>query len=267
MSMLDRYRKPGGFVQLLALIETCSQTKQEKLLEVISQEDLRWSETVRAKMLSIDRIYAWDDHTLAEVFGTLQDLTVAVALHSAPVDFKKRITGFFSQGRVRKIDDLVGSMGPTPAEVAAIHMKIIESVRKMGSDGVLRFDAIDPKLVITDGIDADLATPPIPGHPAPLKVINRPTAAEPQTGNSRVLHSYSRLVEHVAAKAEPVVDASGKSSSTNPSNQTSVETAESRLMEIQTLKRRVAEMSKENAVLRHELSIVRAKLDQIKKIA
>jgi regulator of replication initiation timing len=38
-------------------------------------------------------------------------------------------------------------------------------------------------------------------------------------------------------------------------------------MEIQALKKRVAELSKENAVLRHELSLARNKLDQIKKIA
>ncbi|HVK61194.1 MAG TPA: hypothetical protein VM432_06570, partial [Bdellovibrionales bacterium] len=42
---------------------------------------------------------------------------------------------------------------------------------------------------------------------------------------------------------------------------------ETRIVEIQTLKKRVAELSKETAVLRHELSIARGKLDQIKKIA
>jgi hypothetical protein len=269
MSMLDRYRKPGGFVQLLALIETCHQSKQEKLLEVIAQEDRRWSETVRAKMLSIERIYAWSDETLAEVFGTLQDLTVAVALSVADPTFKARITGFFSHGRIRKIDELVSSKGPTPAEVSATHMKIVEAVRKMGSDGFLRFENIDPNLVINEDIDDYLSHPPLPGENAPLKkatshaqVSTHPQAQSQSPTRPRVLHSYSPLSEHVAAQVEPsgnVVVATTQVPSSEPN--------ESRLMEIQNLKKRVADLSKENATLRHELSMAKSKLDQIKKIA
>jgi hypothetical protein len=37
--------------------------------------------------------------------------------------------------------------------------------------------------------------------------------------------------------------------------------------ELAQLKKKMSELSKENAVLRHELSIARSKLDQIKKIA
>jgi hypothetical protein len=259
--MLDRYRKPGGFVQLLALIETCHQPKQEKLLEIIAQEDRRWSETVRSKMLSIDRIYSWDDQALAEIFGTLQDLTVAVALHAATPELKSRVTGFFTHGRIRKIEDLLGTKGPTAAEIAATHMKIVESVRKMESDGFIRFEKIDPSLVISDDIDDDLSHPPVPGETVPLKSVSGATKPA-GTASSRVLHSYSPLSEHLAAQNET----SGQSTPAYTPNQSS-DVNESRLMEIQTLKKRVAEMSKENAVLRHELSIARSKLDQIKKIA
>lgn len=278
MSMLDRYKKPGGFVQLLALIETCNQAKQEKLLEIISMEDLFWAETVRAKMLSIDRIYSWNDQALAEIFGILQDLTVAVALHSAPDELKKRITGFFAHGRIRKIDELLGSNGPSSAEIASTHMKIIESVRKMGTNGFLRFDSIDPLLVIDDTIDDQLARAAIPGQRVSLKAVSSPANAPSDAEsaftapalNPRTLHSYSTLSDHVAARAvvpgdvTMVAAAPGSPASATPG---SSQSSESKLMEIQTLKKRVAELSKENAVLRHELSIVRSKLDQIKKIA
>ncbi len=268
--MLDRYRKPGGFAQLLSLIETCHESKQEKLLEVIGQEDRRWSETVRAKMLSIERIYAWSDETLAEIFGTLQDLTVAVALSVAEPDFKARITSFFSHGRIRKIDELLSSKGPTPAEVSATHLKIVEAVRKMGNDGFLRFESIDPALVINEDIDDYLAHPPLPGENAPLKKFTAGSVKTPQPQSQsptrpRVLHSYSHLSEHVGTQ----VEASGNVmvTSTPASQAPSSEPSESRLVELQNLKKRVADLSKENATLRHELSMAKAKLDQIKKIA
>jgi hypothetical protein len=274
MSMLDRYRKPGGFIQLLALIETCHQAKQEKLLDVIAQEDRLWSETVRAKMLSIDRIYAWNDQTLAEIFGTLQDLTVAVALCAATPEFKTRITGFFSHGRIRKIEELMTSKGPTPAEIGATHLKIIEAVRKMGSDGFLRFDSIDPGLVISEDIEDDLAhAAALEGTPSLKKTATASQTAPPQAQSQsptrpRVLTSYSHLSDHMASQVEVnggVVVSAAPSASSSAAAHT--EQGESRLMEIQGLKKRVAELSKENATLRHELSMARSKLDQIKKIA
>ena len=75
MGMIDRYRKTGGFVQLVALVETCPPAKQEKFLEIIKGEDARWSEAVRTKLLSMEKIYSWSNEVLAEIFGTLQDLT------------------------------------------------------------------------------------------------------------------------------------------------------------------------------------------------
>jgi len=273
MSMLDRYRKPGGFVQLLALIETCHQPKQEKLLEIIAQEDARWSETVRSKMLSIDRIYSWNDETLAEIFGTLQDLTVAVALSVATPELKSRITGFFSHGRIRKIEDLLTSKGPTPAEIAATHMKIVESVRKMESDGFLRFEKVDPLLVVGDDIDDVLSHPPIAAETAPLKKLASVGVKTPQPGatSNRVLHAYSHMSEHMAAAQVDAMGGVSPSAQAQPAQHAPSSGGdhhhESRLMEIQTLKKRVADLSKENATLRHELSIAKSKLDQIKKIA
>jgi hypothetical protein len=125
---------------------------------------------------------------------------------------------------------------------------------------------IDPKLVIRDDIDTELSHAPIPGQAPQLKVVSRTTTApaDPQAASTRVLHSYSPLAEHVAARTDTDNESIVAS---NPSTSSSAQSAESCLMEIQTLKRRVAEMSKENAVLRHELSLVRSKLDQIKKIA
>lgn len=261
--MLDRYRKPGGFVQLLALIETCHQTKQEKLLEIIAQEDVRWSDTVRAKMLSIDRIYSWNNETLAEIFGTLQDLTVAVALSAAAPEFKTRVTGFFTNGRIRKIEDLLTSKGPTPAEVAATHMKIVETVRKMGSDGFLRFEKIDPMLVVGDDIDETLSHAPMAGDSS--KKATPSKTPQPGSTSNRLLHAYSHMSEHMAAAQ---VDAmGGVSPGVQQPAQHGGDSNESRLMELQTLKKRVADLSKENATLRHELSLAKSKLDQIKKIA
>lgn len=242
MGMIDRYRKTGGFVQLVALVETCPPAKQEKFLEIIKGEDPRWAEAVRSKLLSMDRIYSWSDETLAEIFGTLQDLTVAVALHAAEENLRNRINAFFSHGRRRKVEDAFSTHMPSQQEIAATHMKIIESVRKMEQDGSIRFENFDPALVIEDEIEAQLAKKPMPGEGGGTSL---------DFGAFEVDTGIHRNFEVISTQANASADASN----------------ESRVMEIQALKKRIAEMSKENAVLRHELSIARSKLDQIKKIA
>ena len=244
MGMIDRYRKTGGFVQLVALVETCPTSKQEKFLDIIRGEDPRWAKAVRSKLLSMERIYSWSDDTLAEIFGTLQDLTVAVALHAAEEPMRQRITSYFTHGRKRKIDDLFGTQMPSQQEIAATHMKIIESVRKMEQDGSIRFENFDPSLVIEDEVEANLAKQPMPhdSHDSGGSSVDF-NGFEVDTG----IHRQFEVISTPAASHESSND--------------------SRVMEIQALKKRVAEMSKENAVLRHELSIARSKLDQIKKIA
>lgn len=238
MSMLDRYKKPGGFVQLLALVETCGQAKQEKFIEIISKEDSHWSDAIKQKMLSIDRIYSWKDEQLAEIFGTLQDLTVAVALYAADDQLKTRINSYFSHGRKRKIEDLFGSNKPSQPEIAATHMKIIESVRKMEQDGFLRFEKFDPELEVSEDIEDHLA---------------KQAAMAPEI----ITHAFAGFEVDGMEIARP-------DSHQAPSHN---DGSESRVMEIQALKKRVAELSKETAMLRHELSLARAKLDQIRKIA
>ena len=237
MAMLDRYRKTGGFVQLLTLLETCGPAKQEKFLEIVRQESPIWADELRVKIIDIQRIYSWKDETLAEIIGTIQDLCLAVAIYAADEALKNRLNGMLTHGRKRKIDDLLARNPPTPAEVSTMHMKIIETVRKMANDGYLRLEKIDQTLFIDDDIEEKLA-----------KLTNPESAASIYT---------IEFAKDGAAESEPTP----ASSAPGDAN------AESRVAEIGQLKKKLAEASKEVAVLRHELSVARGKLDQIKKIA
>lgn len=241
MAMLDRYRKAGGFVQLLTLLETCGPTKQEKFLEIVRAEDPRWADAIRTKMLDMTRIYSWSDETLAEIMGTLQDLTVAIALHGAEEAVRTRIQATFSHGRKRKIDDLFETNKPSVQEISATHVKIIETVRKMAQDGHIRFEKFDPQLAIEENIEEKLAK-------GTLLQTDLDSASAP--GLQIVPSSDGGTTLTEAASSIP-------ESANDP-----------RLInELQALRKRVTDLGKENAILRHELSVAKTKLEQIKKIA
>lgn len=246
MSMLDRYRKTGGFYQLVSLVETCAPAKQEKFIELIRAESPAWADAIKMKMLDINRIYSWNDETLAEIVGTLQDLTVATALHVAPENIKARLLSYLTHGRRRKIDDLHGNSQPSPGEIASTHMKIVETVRKMAHDGFIRLEKVDPPLFIDDKIEEELSK-------TQAAAVSAVVSATPNSHSD-----FTIQYEEGAQGAEATPPTPGAASN---------ETPEAVRIELAAMRKKLTELSKENAVLRHELNLARGKLEQIKKIA
>jgi hypothetical protein len=148
MSMIDRYKKKGGFVQLLNLMETCGSQKQEKFLKIIEDEDLAWAEAVKAKMISIKKIFSWDDNTIAEIAGSLNDMTIAISLFGLDAEVKEKMLKTLNRSRRRKIEDDIADRKPDVAEISTAFVQIITHVRKMISEGYLMLDKIDSTLVV-----------------------------------------------------------------------------------------------------------------------
>lgn len=257
MSMLDRYRKPGGFYQLVSLVETCGTQKQIKFLEIIHAEDPKWSEMLRSKMLDINRIYSWNDETIREIVGTLQDLTLAIVLHGATKETKERLLKILTVSRRRKIEDLFQSTNPTPLEVTSMQYKIIETVRKMSHDGFLRFDKFDPDLFMSSDIEDFLNKPSVASLPHTSHVDEPKGSHQAVSGNSMFKIEYNQE-EEVSSES-----GAGKQDAAISSPAPVIGSP----MELAALNKKLSELSKENAVLRHELSVARTKLEQIKKIA
>ncbi len=153
MGLLDRYRKPGGFLQLLQLIETCGLQKRDKFLQMIEQEDPRWSIAIKDKMLTVEQIFSWDKKVVSDIVSSLQELTLAVAIHGFGDEIWHNISGELSRNALDRIEDLKELKNPLPAEISAAYIQIIEEVRKMVADGYIRLDLVDPKLQIPEDFE------------------------------------------------------------------------------------------------------------------
>lgn len=163
MELLRRYHKPGGFLQLVQLIETCAPQKQAQLLGSIEKESGAWANEVRNKILSIDRIFGWDEQPLAEIISRIQELTLSVAIHGIDKDLWEKATKTLSHGQRRRIDDLSKTKDPTPGEISSAYMKIIAEVRDMINQGYVHLPSVDPGLIIDEDIEDRLAKSPTPG--------------------------------------------------------------------------------------------------------
>lgn len=229
MSTLSRYQKSGGFAQLLQLIETCGKQKQDNFLHMIEAEDIRWSQAIKEKMLTIEKILTWDDAILAEVAARLQALTLGTLLHGIKPEEGDRMMKTFTQAQKRNINDIFTGKKPTPAEINSAYLKVLQEVRYMITHNYIRLDKFAPEMVIPEDIEDRLG-----------KTV----------GTFFSNNAHSTPVS-TAPHATGVED-SAKGASTE---------------ELSNLRNLVHQLGHENEQLKAELRTAREKLAQIKKIA
>ncbi|MDZ4660472.1 MAG: FliG C-terminal domain-containing protein [Pseudomonadota bacterium] len=150
MGMLDRYRRKGGFLQLLKLLEGCAPAKQAQLLDVIQKEDADWASLLKKKMLSLEIIFNWKAETLAEFTHLLPPKTLAYAVKKLGPDALQKAITCFAHTKKREIEDIFSSSSPSPGEMLAATGKIIEKVRELTDNGTLKFERFAPELTLDD---------------------------------------------------------------------------------------------------------------------
>lgn len=249
MAMLDRYRKPGGFLQLLNLIETSGPTKQAKFLEIVKEEDPRWADMMGEKLLSMQKICGWNNEALMEVVANLQILSLAVMLHGLDEANRDRFTTAMSNSQRRNVMEQFNASQPSPAEINSTFSRVITDVRKMITDGRLRMEKVDPKLVVEEGIEEALKKAP--------KTTHGHSASQSSSLTSAM--ESSKIDYEAGAEFHNPYPGDSASSPSVPNGAGS--------SEIILLKKKLTVISNENSILKQEVLRLRGKLDQIKKIA
>lgn len=245
MAMLDRYKKTGGFNQLLSLLETCGVPKRQKFLEIIRQEDARWADALVAKMVDLPRFLAWPDAAIAEVTGAMLEINVASVISSLEEAQQTRLMATLPHIKRRKVEDLLMTQKSSPGEVATSLNKMFETIRKLASDGILRLDKIDPNAYVDSDIEDRLKQgKDIVGVISLADSIQDAPFETPQLSIVRTLGGD--------AKQAPAMD--GKDSKYLEH-------------EIANLKKKLIVLQQENASLRQELATAQGKLDQIRKLS
>lgn len=227
--MISRYKRPGGFVQLLSLIETSGQAKRDRFLEIIRAESDDWGSAIERHALSVERIFGWPDEAVVEVFKGLPLRNMACALKGISEVNRSRIMAYLSHSEKRKVEDEMVSVGENADEFNGTLVKLLEITRKMISDGQIRLEKIDPGLEIPENIEES------------LQKTQGPTLGSKSTFEDR------RTEQLQEAISKPQGAGTGS--------------------EVANLQRIAQALTKENKSLKDENRILKEKLEQIKKIA
>jgi hypothetical protein len=249
--MLDRYRKTGGFAQLLTLLETCGSAKQEKFLQMIREQDENWAKALEARIMTVDRVFSWPAEVVAELLPTLQDLTIATASRGLNDAQKEILYRTMSSSQKRKIDELAAAGTPSAAEVATTLNKILIEARKAITEGRIRLEKFDPDAAVPDDIEERLKK-----GPSSAKVTAEESSGE-DGGSVSKLGRNSAANFDLASTVAPLGPMSPDASR-----------AEAQLRdENGSLKKKLISVVNENGILKQELSRLMTKLEQIKKMA
>lgn len=147
MSMLARYRKPGGVQQLVALLESCLTKKREVLLNTICTEDKDFGAMIKSKILTMEKVFSWDPLVISEATTRLSERTLAIALKGLPPEAFQKATHTMRDLKKREVTNLLEVLKPTAIEIESAHIKLIEKVRELEREGSIKLDENDNPVI------------------------------------------------------------------------------------------------------------------------
>ncbi len=150
MGMLDRYRKKGGFRQLLQLIETCTSSKQTQFMDIVKKEDPSWAMTISKKMLTMDLMFSWPVEVVGEFASEIPPRTLAIALKKVGQPGLEKAIATLPHLKKREIEEFFTILTPNPNEVHAASIKVIEKVRQLIDSGKIRLERFAPDLALSE---------------------------------------------------------------------------------------------------------------------
>lgn len=234
MAMVDRYKKAGGFVQLLQVIETCGPKKREQFMGIISQESPNWAEAINQKSLNYEKILSWGPEHILEII-TVNMLSFATALKGLSPEQLATFLGKFAHQDKGRIEKAMADLNPGVPEISSSQMKVITDTRNLMISGGLKPEKIDQNLVIPHEFEATLQK----------GGSGSSVSGDSNTGGSAAVNEIvSAALNHNA-------------------NAGSASTA----AEVDKLQRKLTLLSKEFQTLKQENLILKDKLEKIKKIA
>lgn len=159
MSMLSQFRKPGGFQQLLLLMETSEPAKQKALLQLVAKEDPGWAHLLKVKALTFDRVLQWPEDVLMSLTSHLPDSVLAAAHQmafqiSSSQAFHEKWLNALPSVKSREIQTLSKTQVFTPAEKSAAAIQIVQKIRELEQKGTLIPHNFDPSLEWDDRLVA-----------------------------------------------------------------------------------------------------------------
>jgi flagellar motor switch protein FliG len=148
-SFLSRFKKAGGFMQLLQLFESNPPDQQGQLIQWIAEEDPGWASLVQSKQITLKRIFTWPISILGKILSELSQPQIIGIYLSLDEESRERLLISLSPKMNQQVkSELEKSPIQTVEEKNLACVRIVQLVRQLENRRVIRFEEFDPTLVI-----------------------------------------------------------------------------------------------------------------------
>ena len=230
--MVDRYKKAGGFIQLLQVIETCGPKKREQFMKIIREETPKWAEAIESKMITFEKILSWSPEAIMEISANLNILTFGTALKALQPEQFQKFAEKLGPVEGRKFEKVYQEGTPSPSEISSCVVKLLNETRLMFVSKKLKYEKIDPTLDIPEDFE----------HHLEKGVVKQPrvdSSASAAAGTGGGVTTQQQSTGNMLG---------------NP-------------IEIDSLRRKIVELNQQVQLLKKDNLFMKDKLDKIKKIA
>ncbi|MCS6838553.1 MAG: hypothetical protein NZ480_06865 [Bdellovibrionaceae bacterium] len=157
MSSLERYKKKGGFLQLLSLVESSEPAKAERFLQLIQQEGEPWVAMILKKRLTLEKVSRLPERVISEALEVLPANVLAVAYWKEPEEVRQQVFQKLSPVLKKKIENAFRDIhDPRPGDIISCQIRIFQSVRQTLHNGSIPQNLIPEDLRIPNDIEDQL---------------------------------------------------------------------------------------------------------------
>ncbi len=149
LGITDDFKKPGGFEQLLSVLEISEPKKRNQILAKILFEDPAWGNLIEQKMLTVERIITWPYHDgLEHLVYELSPNTLACAVSKLKDDKVENFLNCLPEELSQKVAEIIQSKKWDETEQFAAGASMIGLARKRIQEFVINLYEIDPEMQI-----------------------------------------------------------------------------------------------------------------------
>jgi flagellar motor switch protein FliG len=136
----------GGIKVAAELLNALPKNLSDSILASLRERNADLGEAVLKKMLTFEELARLDSKTLQKILQEVDFRSLAVALTTAPLNLKNKFFSSISKRAADNVREEISFLGQIKAsEIDQAQMEIIETVRKLESDGTINLDAIRQK--------------------------------------------------------------------------------------------------------------------------
>jgi flagellar motor switch protein FliG len=128
------------------LLNALPKNVSDSILTALREHNAELGDAVLKKMLVFEELQRLETKTLQKILQEVDFRTLAIALKEAPAGVKNKMLSSISRRAADNVREEISFLGSTKrSQIEAAQMEIIETVRRLESDGTIDLEEIRKK--------------------------------------------------------------------------------------------------------------------------